>query len=112
MATTRQRGRSGKAKTPVTALQPPINEQNDVAGNTPSVAPVPDRTFVANAPADTSKVRFVGEQIAYRSREERIAAMAYAFAQARDFEPGHEVEDWLRAEKEVDALLSGSGFTY
>lgn len=110
MGTTRQRGHSGKAKPPVSALQPPVNEQNDVAGNTPSVAPASAATPATNT-TDATDVRFVGEQIGYRSRAERIAAIAYALAQDRGFEPGHEVEDWLRAEKEVDALLSGSGVT-
>jgi len=54
------------------------------------------------------QVSFVGEQLVYKSREERIAESAYLYAQVRNFEPGHEVEDWLRAEKEVDALLASS----
>ena len=44
------------------------------------------------------------------SAEERwrmIANSAYLKAEARGFAPGHETEDWLKAEKEVDALLRG-----
>jgi hypothetical protein len=39
-------------------------------------------------------------------REELIAAAAYARAESREFSPGHELEDWLEAEKEVDAAIS------
>jgi Protein of unknown function (DUF2934) len=36
-----------------------------------------------------------------------VAVTAYYKAEARGFESGHEIEDWLAAEQEVDALLSG-----
>lgn len=42
------------------------------------------------------------------SREERwrmIAVTAYHKAEQRGFAPGHEVEDWLAAEREIDARL-------
>ncbi|KQP37129.1 hypothetical protein ASF44_15615 [Pseudorhodoferax sp. Leaf274] len=35
------------------------------------------------------------------SREQRIREAAYAAAERRGFAPGHEVEDWLDAEREV-----------
>jgi hypothetical protein len=34
-----------------------------------------------------------------------IAEAAYYRAKARDFESGHEVEDWLEAEADVDRQL-------
>jgi hypothetical protein len=34
-----------------------------------------------------------------------IAEAAYLRAERRGFAPGHEAEDWLAAEVEVDALL-------
>jgi hypothetical protein len=34
-----------------------------------------------------------------------IAQAAYYRAERRGFEPGHEAEDWLAAEGEVDAAL-------
>lgn len=39
------------------------------------------------------------------SRHAMIAENAYLRAERRGFEPGHETEDWLAAETEVDALL-------
>jgi hypothetical protein len=37
-------------------------------------------------------------------RLKRIAEAAYKHAQQRNFAPGHDLDDWLEAEKEVDAL--------
>ena len=34
-----------------------------------------------------------------------IAQAAYYRAERRGFEPGHEAEDWLAAESEIDAAL-------
>ncbi|MGY6215544.1 DUF2934 domain-containing protein [Methylolobus aquaticus] len=39
------------------------------------------------------------------TREARIARVAYARAARRGFEPGHEQEDWLAAEHEVDSVF-------
>lgn len=36
------------------------------------------------------------------SREARIAEAAYWRAERRGFQPGHELDDWLNAEREVD----------
>jgi len=36
-------------------------------------------------------------------RLKRIAEAAYRRAQSRNFAPGHDLEDWLEAEKEIDA---------
>ena len=35
-----------------------------------------------------------------------IAEAAYFHAQRRGFDPGHDVEDWLTAEAEIDAALA------
>ncbi len=40
-------------------------------------------------------------------RRGMIARAAYLRGQSRGFPPGGEAEDWLVAEKEIDALLSG-----
>jgi hypothetical protein len=41
------------------------------------------------------------------SREARISEAAFFKAAARGFAPGHEWDDWLAAEKEIDAQSSG-----
>jgi len=45
--------------------------------------------------------RFVGHE----DRAALIAEAAFFRAEKRGFDPGHEVEDWLAAESEVDARL-------
>jgi hypothetical protein len=47
-------------------------------------------------------LRFVAQPKNAKSREAMIAELAYFRAQSRGFEPGHEVEDWLAAETEID----------
>jgi hypothetical protein len=39
-------------------------------------------------------------------RRALIAEIAYYRAERRGFEPGHEAEDWLSAEAEVDTALT------
>lgn len=39
-------------------------------------------------------------------RREMIADAAYFHAQHRGFEPGHELDDWLAAENQIDAALT------
>jgi hypothetical protein len=39
-------------------------------------------------------------------RRALIAQIAYYRAERRSFEPGHEAEDWLNAEAEVDTALT------
>jgi hypothetical protein len=106
---TRQRGRaSTKTSTSASATQQAATEGAPLATAaielpstlTHNVSDGEDR------PTAASKVKFVGEELTYKSRYERIAESAYGFAQARGFAPGGEIEDWLRAEREVDALLA------
>jgi len=44
-------------------------------------------------------------QVTPEARRDLIAENAYLRAERRGFAPGHETEDWLAAEIEVDALL-------
>jgi Protein of unknown function (DUF2934) len=41
-----------------------------------------------------------------QDRKSRIAQRAYEIASERGFAPGAELQDWLQAEKEIDAQLS------
>jgi hypothetical protein len=61
-----------------------------------------------SAKAHTSETAHVREE----TRRAMIAESAYLRAERRGFAPGGEVEDWMAAEREVDALLNanvGSG---
>jgi hypothetical protein len=42
-------------------------------------------------------------------RRASIATAAYLIARRRGFAPGHQLEDWLAAENEVDQRLAGEG---
>ena len=42
------------------------------------------------------------------ARRARIAIAAYYRAERRGFAPGHEVEDWLEAEREVDRAAAAA----
>ena len=45
--------------------------------------------------------------ISHEERWRMIAIAAYHKAERRGFTPGHEVADWLAAEQEISAVLSG-----
>ena len=61
------------------------------------------------APAKTQAVMTTASVTAVSADERRgmIALAAYVRAERRGFAVGGEAQDWLAAEKEIDALLSG-----
>jgi hypothetical protein len=62
--------------------------------------------------ASVGPFRDVSLYIVRRVPEDRrvsIARAAYLIAERRGFAPGHELEDWLAAENEVDQRLAGEG---
>jgi len=71
----------------------PNAEKNPARKNT---APSDDAT------EPTPELRLLGELRPVTTREERIAMNAYWRAASRQFAPGHELDDWLAAETEVD----------
>lgn len=54
-----------------------------------------------------SPATFAGGPFDTNARRELIAEMAYRLAAQRGFVPGHELDDWLAAEREVDERLCG-----
>ena len=71
-----------------------------VSAAAPTVRPAPrarQAPLVTPAP--------VRVQVTREARRALIAESAYLRAERRGFAPGHETEDWLAAEVEVDALL-------
>jgi hypothetical protein len=60
----------------------------------------------------TRPIKAISISVTSRHREDRhasIALAAYFRSELRGFVPGHEVEDWLAAEEEVDQRLLGEG---
>lgn len=49
------------------------------------------------------------EPVSGDKRRLMIAEAAYYISEHRGFEAGRETEDWLLAEKQVDAVISGGG---
>jgi hypothetical protein len=46
------------------------------------------------------------ERLRQEDRQSMIARAAYLRAERRNFAPGHELEDWLAAEAEIDRQLA------
>jgi hypothetical protein len=68
---------------------------------------VPAETAVHNPPRSRKSPSEAPARINVPAEARRalIAETAYLRAERRGFVPGHEVDDWLAAEAEVDALL-------
>jgi hypothetical protein len=58
-------------------------------------------------PPTFDPLRFVEPRARAKPRAALVAEIAYFRAQTRGFEPGHEEEDWLAAEAEVDKQSNG-----
>lgn len=69
--------------------------------------------FAASAPSTRpERVRAVSVSVTSRHHEDRhasIALAAYFRSESRGFAPGHEAQDWLAAEEEIDQRLLGEG---
>jgi hypothetical protein len=63
---------------------------------------MPERPFRSADPSPFSRA-IAGTA---EDRAERIARAAYFRAERRGFAPGHELEDWLAAEREIDQLFA------
>lgn len=63
----------------------------------------PANDSLDDATGSAPELRLLGELRPVTTREERIAMNAYWRAASRQFAPGHELDDWLAAEAEVDA---------
>ena len=54
-----------------------------------------------------SKARTGGNLRSPEELHQAIAVVAYHMAESRNFEPGHQTQDWLNAEAEVLAEMEG-----
>jgi hypothetical protein len=64
------------------------------------------RRATAASPASNSIITRSSAYIEPEARDAMIAEAAYFRSAHRGFEPGHEVDDWLAAESEIDAALA------
>ena len=67
----------------------------------------------APKPAPSPRVSLISAKLnrAGEDRQQLIAEAAYLRAERRGFQPGQELEDWLAAELEIDALLGEDDFS-
>ena len=84
-------------ETPAAALSPAVQSEPAAKPRKRRASAKPDQELIAatRAPAVTED-----------ERRGMIAYAAYLRAERRGFSPEGEAEDWLAAEKEVDALLN------
>jgi Protein of unknown function (DUF2934) len=75
---------------------------SDIPANPTSRAEAPRAAARPPKPAAPQAARVT---LTVEARRTMIAENAYLRAERRGFAPGHETEDWLAAEAEVDALL-------
>ncbi len=78
---------------------------------TPRPAEVPASPPPAAVKTQTTRQSSRLQTLANTSDEERlhmIQEAAYYRAEKRDFAPGHEVEDWAEAEREIDELIANA----
>jgi hypothetical protein len=62
------------------------------------------------APAASAQVAAAAEADV-ADHEVKVALAAYFIAEKRGFEPGHELEDWLAAEAQIDGTAAPSLLT-
>jgi hypothetical protein len=77
---------------------------------TPARRAAPVKTAAASASSTPVSTASTAVTVSAGTRRAMIEQAAYLRAERRGFAPGSEVEDWLAAEAEVDALLrAGNG---
>jgi hypothetical protein len=89
---------------------------NHTKSGSPGKKPLPRRTRAmttvrSKAMPETPPNSIVTRTAAFIEPDERrarIAECAYYRAARRGFDPGHELEDWLTAEAEIDRMLTGA----
>ena len=64
------------------------------------------RKAIQATPGPDTRVRV--ETSSSEETRRRIAEAAYFRAKGRNFEPGHELEDWVEAESEVMGRINGA----
>lgn len=72
----------------------------------PPIPRSPRRRSTATAATPQPAREAAYGEVTPEQRHSMIAEAAYHRAERRGFEPGYELDDWLAAEKEVDALLA------
>jgi hypothetical protein len=81
----------------------PAKARSDAMRPDPGRPPAPAAANPISSNIDPSPFSQQRRQQAARERFHAIAEAAYYIAQRRGFQPGQELQDWLSAEREIDA---------
>ena len=111
MASRPSSGTSSRSKKASTRTLPPVTTvTSEEHTRADSDAETAENRAADGVIGETHDVEITGGTLQQRelpslseSREARIAEAAYWRAERRHFEPGHELEDWLHAEREIDS---------
>jgi hypothetical protein len=87
----------------------PVQTQSAAVKKARAPRKTPTAKSAAPAPAVVTEVQVVAATLEPAPEDvgTMIATAAYYLAAARNFSPGHELDDWLEAERAVHAGLSG-----
>lgn len=106
----RRRSDSQRTSTPASPAAPqaaPTGTRAAASESRPSGRRAPAEARTAGTSGTREPISARGPvSLSAEARRAMIAEAAYLRAERRGFAPGSEEEDWLAAEKEVDALLS------
>lgn len=78
-------------------------------GRAASVMHAVPATIMAPTVEQDAPIRVPAWEVSEAERQAMIAEAAYYRSAARGFVPGHELDDWLTAEAEIEALLQLAG---
>ena len=87
----------------VASTRIPGNESQLPVRDPPVLKPAPNPAADAARGNPLRPLFLVPHRLTPAERHRRICELAYRRAEQRGFAPGSEVEDWLEAEREVDA---------
>ena len=96
---------SARAARPGQAAEPPAQAAQPASPAIPPEEKTAPRRRAAEVKPDAASGAATGITVSAEARRAMIAQAAYLRCERRGFTPGGEVEDWLAAEAEVDALL-------
>jgi hypothetical protein len=86
----------------VQGTEPSADGLDGVSGKLPPVQRPDAPESKSDASASGAGIAPVSAELP-SGRHDRISKRAYELAAQRDFHPGHELEDWLQAEREIEA---------
>jgi hypothetical protein len=92
------------AEKPSKKLAAAVANKKETSGS--SSAPAAQQAFGKSSGSAMTATASAKAKVDPAERRRLVAEAAYYLAQKRGFTPGHEMQDWTAAEKQVDAILA------